>query len=168
MFSRFSVTDSIRIAFILFLGWITFTTAKDGPLMFFQNLDLIFHEAGHVIIFFGDFMQVLGGTLGQLAIPAMFTVYFFLRLDTYAGAIMIWWFGENLINISVYIADARARILPILGDDSAHDWAYLLGELQLLEYDLMISNVVWTAGIVLMIGILVIALVSVVSRLKKM
>ena len=45
------------------------------------------------------------------------------------------WLGQNLINISVYAADAQAQKLPLLGGNSVyHDWHYMLGEIGLLEY----------------------------------
>jgi hypothetical protein len=46
------------------------------------------------------------------------------------------WLGQNLINISVYAADAQARRLPLLGGNKVyHDWHYLLNEIGLLQYD---------------------------------
>ena len=41
-----------------------------GVLGFIHGIDLIFHEAGHVIFgFFGQFLAVLGGSLMQVLIP---------------------------------------------------------------------------------------------------
>jgi hypothetical protein len=69
-------------------------------------------------------------------LPSFITWYFFrnrYRAGIQAGLL---WLGQNLINISVYAADARARVLPLLGGNKAgHDWHYLLGEMNLLEYD---------------------------------
>ena len=44
--------------------------------------------------------------------------------------------------------DARARALPLLGDDiSAHDWHNILGRLHLLNWDQAIGNLVYLLGL---------------------
>ena len=46
---------------------------------FLDRVDLVFHEAGHLIFgFFGEFIGVLGGSLMQVLIPAIVTGYFIL------------------------------------------------------------------------------------------
>ena len=41
---------------------------------------LIFHEAGHVVFrLFGQWMMVLGGTLGQLIMPAIFAAALLIK-----------------------------------------------------------------------------------------
>jgi hypothetical protein len=50
------------------------------------------------------------------------------------------WLGQNLINISVYAADARAQRLPLLGGHNVyHDWHYMLGQLNILNYDTVVG-----------------------------
>ena len=45
------------------------------------------------------------------------------------------WLGQNFINISVYAADAQEKKLKLLGGSKVyHDWNYMLGELNLVEY----------------------------------
>ena len=62
------------------------------------------------------------------------------------------WLGENLINISVYAADARAKALPLLGGEKVyHDWNYLLAEINMLEYDQTFGAVFYGAGIIFFI-----------------
>ena len=50
-------------------------------------------------------------------------------------------------NVSVYVKDARALELPLVGGGE-HDWAYLLGELNLLPRDQAIGHAIWLAGVV--------------------
>ncbi|MDX1430137.1 MAG: hypothetical protein R3282_07615 [Rhodothermales bacterium] len=102
-----------------------------------DNADLLVHEAGHFFFgFFGQFIRVAGGTLMQIALPSLL-VWHFLRHSYRTGAqISMYWLGHNFLNISVYAADARARLLPLLGGNrSGHDWHYLLGRTGLLEHD---------------------------------
>ncbi len=79
-------------------------------------LDLAIHEGGHVFFgIFGEFMGFLGGTLFQLLVPLTFLLYFLQRHDRFAAAVVLWWIGQNLWNISVYVKDARSMELPLVG-----------------------------------------------------
>ena len=150
-----------QVLFALFLGGLTFEVAKAGYLPFLSSLDLIFHEAGHVVLFFlGDLVQALGGAIGQLTVPVVFAAYFFLNGNIFSSAIMFWWFGENFVNISIYVADARAGQLPILGGKYAHDWTFILARIDLLEYDLTIAAVLFWSGVFIMVAALITALIS--------
>ena len=49
-------------------------------LNFLHLIDLVFHEAGHIIFgFFGRFIAVLGGSLNQVLIPVVCTAVFAWR-----------------------------------------------------------------------------------------
>lgn len=110
---------------------------------FMHNINLPFHEAGHVIFSpFGRFMQVLGGTLGQILIPCLCVGAFLLKNhDPFGASVGLWWLGQNFMDIAPYINDARALDLMLLGGvtgkdvDGYHDWQNILGTLGWLEYD---------------------------------
>lgn len=108
-----------------------------GHFIFIDNVDLVIHEAGHVLFsFFGKFLYTLGGTLMQIFIPCLLLWYFFSTYYKTGAQFSLLWLGQNFINISVYAADARAQKLHLLGGSRAyHDWHYLLGELGMLQYD---------------------------------
>ena len=116
---------------------------------FLDRVDLVFHEAGHVIFgFFGEFIGILGGSIMQVLIPAIVVVYFFFHRQSYSAAVTLFWVAQSLFNVSVYVKDARARVLPLLGDDlSAHDWHNILGRLHLLNRDQAIGNLVYLLGL---------------------
>jgi hypothetical protein len=115
-------------------------------------VDLPIHETGHLVFApFGEFLQFLGGTLLQVGFPLVFVGYFLRRRDRYAADVVLMWVAQNLWNVSVYVADARARRLPLVGGGE-HDWGYLLGRLGLLEQDLLISRIVYGAGVFLFAG----------------
>jgi hypothetical protein len=98
-------------------------------------VDLAIHETGHLVFApFGEFLGFLGGTLFQLALPAAFVIYFWKRADRHAASVALWWVAQNCWNVSVYVRDARAQALPLVGGGE-HDWAYLLGRLGWLRYD---------------------------------
>lgn len=139
----------LRIAFILFLvvyGVICMTSPEKGRLL--DSLDLAIHETGHLVFApFGDFMSLLGGTLFQLIMPGAFVAYFLRRGDRYAAGVVLWWVAQNLWNISVYAADARSRLLPLVGGGE-HDWHLMLLRLGWLEQDWLVARVIHFAGMV--------------------
>lgn len=111
--------------------------------VFMSNVNLIFHEAGHVLFsFFGRYIYVLGGTLGELLIPIIVAIHFALQKNRYVVGFSIWWLSTVLWGISIYVHDARLQQLPLItGDSSSHDWTYLLGEVGILRYDHLVGNI---------------------------
>lgn len=114
-----------------------------------DSVDLIIHEAGHwIFIFFGEFVQVLGGSLNQVLIPLIFSIYFLIKRDYYSASIVLIWFGYNLVNVSVYAGDAYYMRLPLLGGDGViHDWNYILTKINLLDYYRAIAGILKSIGI---------------------
>ena len=113
---------------------------------FLDGIDLAIHETGHIV--FGPFGEVIGsagGTLFQLIVPAAFVWYFARRRDRHAATVPLWWIGQNLWNISVYVRDARVQELPLVGGGE-HDWAFLLGRFGLLAHDQGIGRSVHALG----------------------
>jgi hypothetical protein len=115
----------------------------------FDYVDLGIHETGHLVFGpFGEFIGALGGTLLQLLFPLAFVWYFLRRGDRHAATVAGWWVAQNLWNIAVYVQDAQAEELPLVGGGE-HDWAYLLGELGLLEHDHFIGQLVRFLGVLI-------------------
>ena len=115
-----------------------------------DDLNLAVHEAGHLVFSaFGETATILGGSLFQVIVPAVFVGYFAQTRQRYGAAVTLSWVGVNLLNVARYIGDARAQQLPLLGgDDSIHDWWYLLINWDLLRQDLVIARWVNFAGVV--------------------
>lgn len=119
-----------------------------GDYTLLDSADLLIHEAGHFFFrFFGDFAHAAGGTLMQILLPTLLVWHFFVHAYKLGTQVALFWLAHNLINISVYAADARARVLPLLGN-GAHDWHYLLGRLGLLHADAAVGYVFFALGIV--------------------
>ena len=118
--------------------------------------NLIFHEAGHVILgIFGRFVGVLGGSLFQFALPLIIAGAFLRQGDRFAAAVCTWWAGQNLLDVAPYIADARTLQLVLLGgrtgaEVEGHDWEYLLTQMSLLHVDRTIGLATHRAGLVVM------------------
>ncbi|MGZ5052339.1 MAG: zinc ribbon domain-containing protein [Methylobacter sp.] len=124
-------------------------------------VNLPFHEAGHVLFRpFGAFITSLGGTLGQLLMPAICAGVLLLKTrDPYGASVAAWWFGENFLDIAPYMDDARAGQLPLVGGNfghlapyGVHDWNYLLNESGLLQYDHALAKAVFALGALIMLA----------------
>ena len=137
---------------ILILSALTFIVMQEKRLLFFDNIDLIFHEAGHALtIVAPEWITVISGTLMQLIIPGAILWYFYTRGDHIGTSAGTWWLGQSMVNVSVYIADARAQELFLLGG-GGHDWNYLLETTGLLEFDTIIGSAVFYLGCLVMWG----------------
>ena len=121
------------------LAWMDY---RDGEIMnsFIHGPLLIFHEAGHVIFrLFGEWVAVLGGTLGQLLMPALLCVALLWKnRDPFGAAIGLWLFGVSVLDVSPYMYDAWQPQLTLLGggtgNDSFHDWIYLFDSVDQLHH----------------------------------
>jgi hypothetical protein len=117
-----------------------------------DGVNLLIHEAGHLVFSpFGEFMMIAGGSLFQVIMPALFVGYFIYQRQYYSAALVLFWVGESILNVSVYAGDSIALQLPLLGgQDSVHDWNYLLTSLDLL------SSTSTVAGLIRFLGTIVI------------
>lgn len=130
--------------------------AQGGVLWFLHGVNLVFHEAGHVIFgFFGEFVGIAGGSLNQVLIPVLATVAF-LRTRQYASAaVTLFWTGQSLADVAVYAADGRAMALPLLAEGLIHDWNWLLGRLGLLGSAEPIGRLMFGLGALAMLAALI-------------
>lgn len=132
-----------------------------GPL---DYMNLPFHEAGHFVFgIFGQFMGILGGTLGQLILPAAFLTYFLIRKDHTAAAFSCFWLSENFVNIARYMHDAQYQALPLFGGE-IHDWVYLFAEWKCITKAIAIAGFFRTLGILGMLAVIAVLLLSVIFR----
>ena len=129
---------------------------------FLHVISIPFHEAGHVIFApFGDFMMSLGGSLTQVLVPIVCGVAFSTTSpNPFGAAVMCWWTGENLLDVAIYINDARALQLILLGGHTGaevegHDWEHILQLTGGMMHDHQIAWTTHVAGAVLMIAALI-------------
>lgn len=145
---------------LILLPFCVYFALSRGDYTLLDAADLVIHEAGHLIFSpFGSFLRMAGGTLMQLLIPFVIAWSFF-RNDylpgTQAGLL---WFGQSLINVSVYAADARIQALPLFGPPGAlHDWHYLLSKVGLLEYDTAIGLGFYILALLVFVALLLLPL----------
>jgi len=124
-----------------------------GVLGFIHGIDLVFHEAGHVIFgFFGEFLAVLGGSLTQVLMPMIATVAFVRTGQWASAAVTLFWTGQSLTDVAIYAADGRARALPLLAEGLIHDWSYILGRLGLLQSAEIVGRLIFAFGALTMLA----------------
>ena len=117
-----------------------------------DNVNLPIHETGHLVFgMFGDQITALGGTLFQLLVPFAFATRFAVQRDWHSTSVMLWWAGQNCVNIGRYMADAVAQELPLVGGGE-HDWSFLFGEWNLLAYSEKIGHDAAGIGGVIMLA----------------
>jgi len=103
---------------------------------------------------FGRFMTILGGSLFQVLMPlGLMGVFMWQQRDNFAASIMLWWSGQNFVDVAPYIDDAQYRALPLVGGrgEESHDWGNLLTMMNLLEKTHKISHFCFAIGVVLMV-----------------
>lgn len=139
-----------RIAGIIWLSFyalfLIYALADRNGFLFVDYVNLIIHEAGHFLFgWLGYTTMILGGTLGELLVPILCAVYFWFRRETAGLAFSVFWFFENFLYIGVYMADARAEALPLVGSGE-HDWNILFGQWGLLLQDQKIGGTTRAIG----------------------
>ena len=127
---------------------------------FMHRVNLVFHEAGHVVFMpFGHFMMVLGGTLGQLLMPAIAGAALLLKnRDAFGASLALWWLGQSVMDVAPYINDARDLNLMLLGGGTGrdrpgmHDWENILLDLGLIEHERALAVTADRIGTLLLIA----------------
>lgn len=127
---------------------------------FMHLVNLVFHEAGHVLFRpFGDFLTTLGGSLAQLIIPLLVVLAFlFQQRDPFGASLGLWWLAQSLMDLAPYIYDAGPRQMILLGGYTGqdapgyHDWHRMLSDLGLLDVSEGMAAAVNAAGVLLMLA----------------
>jgi hypothetical protein len=117
-----------------------------------DNVNLPIHETGHLVFgMFGEQITALGGTLFQLLVPLAFATRFAMQRDWHSSSVMVWWAGQNGVNIGRYMADAVVQELPLVGGGE-HDWSFLFGEWNVLAHSEKIGHDAAGIGGVIMLA----------------
>lgn len=117
--------------------------------------DLGIHELGHILFIpLGSFMAILGGSVFQCLFPLLWFGALLWRQWYFASSLMLFWCGINIVDVSVYAADAGQRLLPLAtlssNYDDAHDWYQILSRTDALDQAVQIAQHLHILGILLM------------------
>lgn len=153
----------LRLPILLYFAYVGYHQYEE-PVDYnswFAPLNLCIHEGGHLLMrpLGAGIVHTAAGTVAQLAAP-LISMYILLKQGDYFGIpFCLGWLSTNLIGVGVYMADARARELPLVSAEGTvtieHDWAELFGDFHLMDYDTTIGYWTRAAGT----GVMILALV---------
>lgn len=137
--------------FALLIALFRYKSGQDWvPIL--DSANLVIHEAGHPIVgLLSGRLMVYGGTLFQLLFPALVAWHFRRRGEAVGLAFGLVWLGESLLNVARYMADARARLLPLAGGGE-HDWTEIFSRWGVLDADTHIAGLTAYLGWGLMLA----------------
>jgi hypothetical protein len=156
-----------RIAFralvfliLAYYTWILLIRRTPTFEIFLHRVDLPFHEAGHILFSFGgQILTLMGGGIMQVLMPCLIFGHFLYRSDYLGSTAILFWIGENLLDVSYYVGDARTMELQLIGCEEPpcenHDWHQILSSLGMLQWDTFISRILYGLGSVLMVAALI-------------
>jgi hypothetical protein len=113
-----------------------------------------------------QFTATIGGPLFEILVPLGLVICFWVLKQKTFFTFSLFWLGEVIINISIYIKDAREMLLPVV-HGGIHEWNLILGNMQLLPYDLIIGNIVHILGIMICLGGAVTAVYAFLNETKE-
>ena len=155
---------AFEIIFLLLLGYLSLYLATDYQtphgrhdmpfiVWVIDTIDLFIHEGGHGIFkVFGQFLHFLGGSLIQFIIPTA-TIIVFLRTSGPRSLMAtLYWLGQNMINVSIYIADAPKQQLTLISRHAMHDWRWLCGYMGIMDSAGDLAAVVSFLGTISLLG----------------
>src|SRR5439155_1001975 len=93
-------------------------------------------------------LYILAGSALQVTLPAVCAVTFLRQGQPASFAVALFWTGESITDVAVYMADAKKQTLPLLGGEGVtHDWNYLLAQLHLLGAAEFLGRLTWLLGV---------------------
>jgi hypothetical protein len=138
---------------VVYIVWQHYFTS-DRWVFLLDNANLAIHEAGHPILgLLVPGLAVYGGTLFQLLFPALFAGHFRRQRHGLGWSVALVWFGESLLNVGRYMADARAHELPLVGGGD-HDWTEIFSRWGVLTWDTHIAGMIRLIGLCVMLAAL--------------
>lgn len=109
----------------------------------------VLHEAGHIYwSIFGDLFHSLGGTLNEILLPLILSLYCFAKLYLHLSGLSLYFVGYNLHHVAWYITDSINRKTADMSLHGIHDWKYLLGYFGAESHALELANIANTLGMV--------------------
>lgn len=130
----------------LFIQLLTFTPSSPSNIiltgMYF--LDFGVHEASHLAVGFLPHVWVaMAGSAGEIGFT--FLLFYATRKGKtyFASAFTGLWIMLAFRSVGRYMADARSQLLELIGpgETVTHDWNYVFGQLNLLNYDTIIGGI---------------------------
>lgn len=145
----------IAAVFTIYFLWCAYSPENAR---FTHLINLPIHEAGHILFrVFGEFAGIAGGSLLQILVPIAFFGYFVYYEKPFSAAIVLFWVGNNFLDVYVYANDAIVMQLPLLSgltgaEGGFHDWNYLLTETGFLDKTHLVAKLLRFTGTLLTVA----------------
>jgi len=132
---------SLLLLWLGYLGVRQFLDADYSMACLFGGINLGIHEGGHLLSSgFGQFICSAMGSGLQLFVPTISMLVFLKQRDYFGIAVCFGWLSTNLLQVGVYMGDARKMALPLVtvgggggSIEKMHDWHYLFARMGLLS-----------------------------------
>lgn len=169
------LADIFLVAVVAYLTWFlaadyqTFQGRAHLPFIIWtvDIIDLFIHEGGHFVFgFLGRMIYFMGGSLMQVVLPSL-AVWVFLKSGFRTLIGTLYWLGQNLVNVSVYIGDAPYKRLPLISSGAIHDWNWIFNHLGNMGLARPVSATVFTLGIASCCGAIIVAAYFLVRDFKE-
>jgi hypothetical protein len=167
--------DILLVAAVAYLTWFlatdyqTFQGRLHMPFVLWtiDTIDLFIHEGGHFVFgFLGRMIYFMGGSLMQIVLPSL-AVWVFLKSGFRTLTATLYWLGQNLVNVSVYIGDAPYKRLPLISDSAIHDWNWIFNRLGDMSLASLVSETVFVVGIASCCGALLTGVYFLINDIKE-
>lgn len=133
-----------------------------------NGIFLFIHEGGHMLFFFfGRMLHILGGSFWQIVFPLL-SFLIAVRQRSQVAPFALFWVGENMMDVSLYMRDAPLRRLPLLGGHkSGHDWHNLFQMWGMMDSAETVADGMYYLGATICVGAIISGIVwSVYSFLR--
>jgi len=147
----------MALLFLLFASGLGVVSGKlTFPLFLVDTVGLIIHESGHFFTSWaGRFVHFSGGSLFEVGVPAGLAIWFITSGNRRLGALALSWLYVALMSVANYAGDAQDLQSSLLGASdriedkmAGHDWHNILTMLNLLDATPLISDLIWSMGVV--------------------
>lgn len=116
--------------------------------MYFINLGI--HEAAHLALFFlPQIIVSSAGSLAEIIFALLLLLAAFKGKSYFAAVFTGLWVMFSFMSAGLYMSDARAQALPLIGPGESlmHDWHYVFSQLGWLNADTLIGGSLRNIGI---------------------
>ncbi len=129
------------------------------------------HEVSHMIVaFLPQIYVAIAGSFGEISFTLLI-LFATIKAKSYFASIFAGLWTMLAMNcVGIYMSDARAQLLPLAGpgDNVYHDWHFVFGQLDWLNYDGIIGGTVRGIGDAIGIAALIFGLVLIIIKIKQL
>lgn len=128
------------------------------------------HEAAHIALMFLPRIFVsAAGSLAEIAFALLLLLAAFKGKSYFAAVFTGLWVMFSFISAGLYMSDARAQSLPLIGpgESLVHDWYYVFSQLGWLNADTFIGGSMRTVGITIGVASLAFGIYTIILKVRN-